>query len=424
VVINLKAMSARAQPDPIPNIPPPTWAFFRESFENAPPGRPVAWREVGLWAIDRLSERLGEDWPERAWKKNGRLPAGMAWAGSHTAAYVELIELALRLELLCDREGFADVCRPLKRDPREDQIPHLRLELEVGTLAARVGCGVRFERPIPDSSKTSDIIIDLEDGQSLLVEARVLLPDERSVDISRFTDEAFESIRLTCQKYEVECSGEMTELLDEEKFAELLDAVETQARLVRAGAIAPPVRLHGANLQVTGRGAGPGKGLYGPALSGDLWPRIADRLDQKARQTEGAQNVWLRICALQGLWLFTHWANLDLPGKLATMRQNMLSGLSDHPHVDGVVISSASAWPQGTITDDQYNVDACGYALRRHIPPIMARETLIVPLNAGAQTTSHARIWRGLYDSEPEWLDYALGKFDLPAVAEIFPPSD
>jgi hypothetical protein len=54
----------------------------------------------------------------------------------------------------------------------------------------------------------------------------------------------------------------------------------------------------------------------------------------------------------------------------------------------------------------------------------MARETLIVPLNAGAQTTSHARIWRGLYDSEPEWLDYALGKFDLPAVAEIFPPSD
>jgi len=170
--------------DRLPNIPPPTWAFFRDGFESAPPVRSEAWRQVGLWAVDRLSARLGDDWPTRTWEKNDQLPCGMALAIGHPVAYFELIAL----ELLCGCEGFADVCRSLKRDARDDVVPHLRLELEVGALAAAAGYGVRFERPIPDSSKTSDITIDLEGGQSLLVEARVILRDDRAAAINRFTD--------------------------------------------------------------------------------------------------------------------------------------------------------------------------------------------------------------------------------------------
>jgi hypothetical protein len=180
------------------------------------------------------------------------------------------------------------------------------------------------------------------------------------------------------------------------------------------GGVAPRLLLHGAKLQVSRRGTNSDKGLHGPALTGDLWPRIADRLDQKARQTEGAKNVWLRICALQGLWLFTYWANLPLSDKLASMRQNIVSGLSDHPHVAGVVISSASAWPQGRIDPDEYEDEVGGFALRCAIPPMMARETLIVPLHTDAETTRYARVWRNLYASEQDWLDHALEKFDLP----------
>jgi hypothetical protein len=44
----------------------------------------------------------------------------MAWAIGHTVAYFELIELALWLEVLRDCDGFADLCRPLKHDPREE----------------------------------------------------------------------------------------------------------------------------------------------------------------------------------------------------------------------------------------------------------------------------------------------------------------
>jgi hypothetical protein len=344
----------------------------------------------------------------------------MSWAGSHTVAYAEFIELALRLELLCRYEGFARLRDALKRDPREEQIPHLRLQLEVGALAAAAGFGVRFERPIADSTKTSDITIDVNTDESLLVEARVILQDDRAVAINRFTDQAFPGIQNICSQYEVECSGELSEVLDDSKLAELLDNIATHARLVKVGGVTPPLLLHGAALQVSQQGTASDKGLRGPALIGDLWPRIADRLDQKARQTEGAQNVWLRICALQGLWLFTQWASLPLADKVATMRQNILSRLSDHPHVAGVVISSASAWPQGTIAPDEYEDELGGHALRCAIPPMMARETLIVPLHTNSDTRSYARVWRDLYASEPDWLDYALSKFELPAVAEIF----
>jgi len=413
-------MPPDAQPDLIPNIPPPSWSYFCDGFENAGPVRSPAWRQVGLWAVDRLSERLGDDWPGRTWDKHGGLPGGMELAIGHPAAYFELIELALWLEVLCGCEGFADLRRSLKGDAREDVVPHVRLELEVGALAAAAGYSVRFERPIPDSSKTSDITIDLEDGQSMLVEARVVLRDARAVAINRFTDQAFQGIQAICGQHDVECSGDIPDVLDDPELAELLDSVETHTRLVRIGGVTPRLLLYGAQLQVSRRGSSADKGLHGPALTGDLWPRIAERLDQKARQTEGAQNVWLRICALQGLWLFTQWASLPLADKLATMRQNILSGLSDYPHVDGVVISSASAWPQGTIVPEAYEDEVGGYALRTLIPPMMARETLIVPLHPDSDARRCARVWRDLYASEPAWLEDALRKFDLPTVPEIF----
>jgi|GEM_PF-4036100 len=417
-------MPSDAQRDPVSNIPPPSWSYFRDGFENASPIRSPAWRQVGMWAVDRLSKRLGHDWPQRTWQKKGQLPGGMAWAVGHPVAYFELIELALWLEVLRDREGFADLLRTLKRDPREDVVPHLRLEFEVGALAVAAGYGVRFERPIASSTKTSDITIDLNKDQSLLVEARVILQDDRAVAINRFTDQAFPGIQRICADYEVECSGDLAEVLDDRELAELLDNVERHARLVKVGSVTPRLLLHGAALQVSQRGTASYKALHGPALTGDLWPRIADRLAQKARQTEGARNVWLRICALQGLWLFTRWASLPLADKLATMRQNILSQLSDHPHVDGVVISSASAWPQGTIIPDEYEEELSGYALRCAIPPMMARETLIIPLHPDPTTRGHARVWRDLYASESDWLDHALAKFDLPMVSEIFATSE
>jgi hypothetical protein len=417
-------MCADTHPDPARDIAPPSWWDFRDAFENPPADRSAARRQVGVWAADRLSERLGEEWPQRTFSALGQLPGGMKWAGIHMVTYAKFVELALWLELLCSCEGFARVRDALKQDPREEQILHLRLQLEVGALAASAGYRVQFERPIPDSLKKSDITIDLAEGKSLLVEAQVVLQDQSTVVINNFTDKAFRAIQDIRMTHEVDCSGDLKEVLNDTDLADLLDVIEKHARLVKAGGVTPRLVLHGASLQVSPRESRPDRALRGPKRTGDVWPRIAGRLDQKARQTEGGQNVWLRICPLQGLWPFTPWGQLGLPDKLASMRQNIASGLARHSHVDGVVISSASGWPQGTINPDEYADDAGGYALRCAIPPIRARETLIIPLNAKPDTIDHASLWRDLYVSEPDWLDHALRTFDLPSTTEIFAASD
>jgi hypothetical protein len=347
----------------------------------------------------------------------------MGYAISHTSAYFELVQLALWLELLSHLQGFADIRRTLRSDAREDVVPHVRLQLEVGALAVAAGHGVRFEPPVPDSARNSDISIELADEERFLVEARVLLPDRRTVTQNELSDRALTALQRLASRLDVDCAGDITRPLQDDELAELLERVSAHARLVHAGAHPPPLHIHGANLQITRRETTTDRSLRGPALTGDLWPRIADRLVKKAIQTRGAENVWLRFTALQGLWLFTHWGQLGLPEKLATMRTNIVHALSGHPHVDGVVLSSALAWPQGTIDPDEHADQSGGYALRVTVPPMMARETLVVPLRAQARPVAHARAWRDVYAAEPEWPDLALEQFGLPLVTDIFAPT-
>jgi hypothetical protein len=84
------------------------------------------------------------------------------------------------------------------------------------------------------------------------------------------------------------------------------------------------------------------------------------------------------------------------------------------------VLSSALAWPQGKVDSEDYAEPQGGHALRVVVPPMMARETLVLPLRAGAEPIAHARVWRDLYASEPDWLDHALAQFGLPLTCEIF----
>ncbi len=398
----------------------PTRKYFTDCFDRVPYGRTDAWRTVGLWAVERLNAHLGAAWPATTFRRHGALPGGMAYAGAHSVAYFELVQLALWLELLSGVHGFASIRRTLRTDAREAVFPHLRLQLEVGALAVAAGHDVRFEPPIPGSERVGDVSVGLPEGQRILVEARVLMQDERTVAQNEQTDRALRALQRAASQLDVDCSGDLSRRLDDQELEEVLDQVRAHARLVQLGAYAPSLHLHGADLRITPRESTTDRALRGPALRGDLWPPIADRLVKKAEQTQGAENVWLRFTALQGLWLFTHWAQLELPAKFAMMHSNIRNALAGHSHVDGVVLSSALAWPQGTIDPDEYADPHGGHALRVVVPPLMARETLVLPLRAQAEPIAHARVWRDLYASEPDWPDHALGQFGLPLTREVF----
>ena len=59
------------------------------------------------------------------------------------------------------------------------------------------------------------------------------------------------------------------------------------------------------------------------------------------------------------------------------------------------------------------------YGLRRVLPAMRVRETMIVPVSLVGR--EQARFWVDLYGAEESWLDWALDYFGLPAWSELRP---
>jgi len=175
------------------------------------------------------------------------------------------------------------------------------------------------------------------------------------------------------------------------------------------------------------RAAATGKGLTGPAVESDMWPRTLSKLVEKAEQTKGVKPIWLRINAYHGLWQFTPWSLRSLAEKLTIMCESVRAGLADYGHLSGVVFSNGAGLGQGRFFDEVQEGDNGAIGLRRLLTPLRVRETLIIPLRSdttGAVVDGPGRtVWCGIYEHEPSWLDWALEQFGLPSVREIFTES-
>lgn len=413
--------SAGLEPPADPKSSPgsePSWRQLQGLFRSSQ--RSGAWRRVGEWALDKLSEQLGEHWPASVWAKYSRLPGGLAFASTHTVAYAELVELALRMELLRDSVRFVPLRRALQTDPREELVRHLRLQLEVGALALRDGYSSEFEPSIPGGERRGDLAIDLAGAGPAVIETRAVLPDAGAVAVSEFTDRLFPEINWIVSRHGASCHGTVSEILDRRASEELLAEIEARARLVSAGLLAPPIRFHGADLTVA-RAGGESAGLRGPRIGGDGWPRIASRLVEKAEQTVGASNVWLRFDVLQGLWQFSQWSQADLATKAEQLGAAVTAVLAPYKHVRGAVLSSGSLLSQGEFEDEEYvDAEAGTIALRRVIEPLRVRESILVFNPPAEPCAEQVDIWRCFYAEEPSWLDWALRAFELPSIEQVF----
>jgi hypothetical protein len=243
-----------------------------------------------------------------------------------------------------------------------------------------------------------------------------------------WTDGLFAQIRAIGARHGVGFEGEIAETLDEHRTSELLDTLEAHARLVGLGAHVPEVRVNGARLRIHPEAAAMGKRLTGPAAENDLWPRTLGKLVEKAKQTSGADRVWLRIDAYNGLWQFTPWSLRNLTDKLALMAESVREGLAEYAHLSGLVMSNGAGLAQGRFCGEVREGEDGAVGVRRLLTPLRVRETLIIPLGSEAtepRTTHSGRtIWRELYGEEPGWLDWALEQLALPPVSAIFPASD
>ena len=129
---------------------------------------------------------------------------------------------------------------------------------------------------------------------------------------------------------------------------------------------------------------------------------------------------WLRVDILDGTWHFTPWARAVLRAKIDEMAKQVRPLLSQVPGITGVVLSSGAGVAQGQFYGESARSSGNSYGIRRALPAVRVRETMIVPVSAAGR--DQARFWLDLYDAEESWLNWALQRCRLPALTEVFPP--
>jgi hypothetical protein len=361
-----------------------------------------AWRDTGHWAFNVLEAQLGAEWPATVTAKSptGGAPQ-LAWAVGHVVAYAQVLELALRLELLRGVDGHAKIRRALRTDPRPPQLAHCDMQLEVAGLALMSGFTPALE-PAPLSGRPADVSIPLDD-RPLVVETRAILTSDDWREGNDWTDQVFERIRHIETRHGVRCQGTISRIFDAEDTEALIQEIETRARLVAAGLEAPHLSLAAANIEVVPQTQRPPLGLEGPKLGGDSWARIAPRIRQKAAAAAESGANWLRLDARDGLWQFTEWATRPLGVKLEEFETAVRGVLGQ---LDGIVVSCGSVLAQGDFDDEDALLSPQLAAVRKRLPFSRVRETLVIARDAGAIPA--AKSWVQFYSAEPSWVDWAL----------------
>jgi hypothetical protein len=108
----------------------------------------------------------------------------------------------------------------------------------------------------------------------------------------------------------------------------------------------------------------------GPSLSGDAWPRLAERLVQKAGQTSGGPPAWIRVEVDESLFALTSLAMLEPEARLRALAGNVAIALVDAPHVLGVVLGPPHGIGSGG--DERLLLPSAEYSARSGlVPPVV-----------------------------------------------------
>jgi len=392
----------------------PTWDLYRRMADSSKV-RPAR-RQAVLWALGELERRMGPDWLERYWESAGHVPAEVNLGFGHVAAFGNLLDLALRYHVLDDAPGIGRVQREMRQDLRDQRRLHSALQLEVAVLGLQAGFTASLEARPTGRGGPSDVIL-YRDEEMLQVETFAVLRDKRSQEAAAHWDWIMAQIRNIGWRSGAGIGGDLGERLDRELSLELLQLIETAAQAAAATGEEQSVEFHEARL----RALPPGRSAYelrGGVEEGRGWPRIEAKLIQKARQASRAGGGWLRADVRDGMWQFTPWARAGLRAQIDQIADLIRPVLGQMQGIDGVVLSSGALLAQGEFHGESARAEGECYGLRRVLPAVRVRETMIVPVTLRGY--DQVRIWRDMYNTEEYWLDWALRQAGLLECGQIF----
>jgi hypothetical protein len=399
-------MSSAESGDP----PPPDWTLLRDWVDNE--SRPSGWRRAGIWALDVLERELGPRWPERTWINFGAVPGMLVMAGAYVFAYLEMLELALKLTLIRDADGYQRLVKNLKRNPVPAELAHLRVQLEVAGFARRAEYGLVLEPALKQGTRTDLILRGM--AEEFAVETAVMLRSDEAVSSAYWMDRINYSLMDISSKHDVGFTASFARELSEDETEELMATVSAAASFVARGGAIPAIETLNVTIEVH-----PDNSVYkitGPRHEVDSGAKLESLLADKAVQTRGPLPTWICIHSLEGLFLIREWNAASASAKLSALAERIQPTLENEPHVAGVVISNGAAYYDIRQDGDEAE-SPDGTAIRQPIPPFKHREVFVV--NSPHARSAHL-FWAHAYRSEPTWLSWALDLVGLPGISEIF----
>jgi hypothetical protein len=295
------------------DVPLPTWGVLRELLTQ--PDRTAAWQSVAHWTLDVLERELGPSWTVGAVEQFGELPIPLIWAGGHNLAFVQTVELALRLHLLGSIDGFARARKELRGNRELGRVLHLSLQLTIAGLARRLGWNVRLEAGQPPADVEFEV-----DGRRTTVELRVLGPSDAERDRHAIVDSTVDRIRHAAVSSGVWAAGTTSQVPSDGELERLVKWITDMAAFVRSGGVAPPFRSPVCDLELVKREDARGRRLTTPGGRENLLLRLVRAMNDKAETMRTSKAEWLCIESLTGLFAFTEWGWSAMPAKVRCSR--------------------------------------------------------------------------------------------------------
>jgi hypothetical protein len=406
----LHALSPAPQKATAPDVPLPTWEMLREQVDQAL-RRSSAWRRTAHWTIDVLEDELGESWTVDAVEQFGELPIPVMWAFSgHMYAFVQTVDLALRLRLLQSAKGAGRIRKEIRGNRQLSRVLHVSLQATLAGLALRRQWGFHLEPGRPPA----DLWFETE-GRRMTVETKVLEPSDLTREHHHAVDRTMDRIRDTATSQGVWVHGRIAAIPSDDLLGDIIDWISRSAGFAQNGGIVQPYRQPGLDLELVAYDDAAGRRLSGPAGGENLLPRFVRTLVDKAERMSASGAEWLCVENITGLFQ-TEWGLMDMARKVATLESAIQAGLPSDT-IGGVIACSSAATFNGTVNEEATETDTGSIGLRYPVLPWRAREAIVIPLRDSARdATQH---WRTLLEAERDWSAWALAEAGLPTFDEI-----
>lgn len=366
-------------------------------------------------AIQEFREFFGEDFLDRCRGKNHPLFSIYLMPGNDVhMVYMGLIDIFVHLQLLQTKPNFGELRKALRRDKSSFGWGHALLQLEVAGLALRQERDIEFE-PDLASGRKADLKVSTGD-QVTTFEVVQMGTDHCFRETASFRNQFDTELMRLSMTHSVSIRGELFRIPNELEREHMIENLYTKAKALNTRGESFVFSTDLATLTVTKSERRGAPELSGPPTKSDVWARLEARIKDKARQTLGTKNVWIRIDDLSGMWYFTGWANQPLREKLMLIAPLCQAEIRKYDHVAGILLSNRWTWQSGQ-PEETVCVDG-NFALRRLFSDDRERETLII--RRDKRSRQEVDVFTSWYAQEPSWLDWGLIRLGHPTTSEIF----